>query len=367
MRIGVDGFPYYFKGAGIARYLTAMLTEMVVLAPQDEFLIYAPAPVEVPLPPTHNCRLRVVRSRLSARPTLWTQLVLPKALAVDGTDVFWAQPTYLPLQLEKKCLRILTIHDLVPYVDPRSMEFRSWLQMRFWLRPIAHAADVVICVSDATARLAQSYLKLRPEKIKVIKEAAASCFKPVELSKAKCTVAERFGINQDYMIFVSTVEPRKDHLLLLRALEMLGDVPLLVLVGGIGWRCGKILKEIIRFETLGRVRYLGRVNDEMLPALYSAARLSVYPSRYEGFGLPVLEAMACGCPVLASDSFSLPEVGGEAAAYFRTGDANDLAQKLWRLISDEDRLKRMAVEGVKRAGQFSFGKAAEEFLSLIKA
>lgn len=367
MRIGVDGFPYYFKAAGIARYLTAMLTEMVALAPEDEFLIYVPRPVEVPLPPIKNWRLRVVRSSLSARPTLWTQLVLPKALAADGTEVFWAQPTFLPLRLAHRCLRILTIHDLVPYVVPQSMEFRAWLQMRLRLWPIAHAADVVICVSDATAQLAQSYLKLPFKKIKVIREAAAPFFQPVAVSEAKRTVAERFGINQDYMIFVSTIEPRKDHLLLLKALEMVSSAPLLVLVGRVGWRCGKILREIRRFEEKGRVRYLGRVDDEMLPALYSAARLAVYPSRYEGFGLPVLEAMACGCPVLASDSSSLPEVGGEAAEYFRSSDANDLAQKLRWLISAEEMLKRMAVEGVKRAGQFSFRKAAEEFLSLKKS
>lgn len=366
MRIGVDGFPYIFKGAGIARYLTAMLDEMVVLAPEDEFLIYAPVPVEVPLRPAGNWRLRVVESRLSARPTLWTQTILPKALAADGTDVFWAQPTYLPLKLQSNCLRILTVHDLVPYVAPWSMEFRCLLQMRLRLGRIARAAELVVCVSDATAKLAQRYLKLNPEKIKVIKEAAAPVFQPVEMSEAKRLVSERFGVEGDYIIFVSTIEPRKDHLLLLKALEMVPSAPLLVLVGGIGWRCGKILREIKRVEAKGRVRYLGRVEDEQLRALYSAARLSVYPSRYEGFGLPMLEAMACGCPVLASDSSSLPEVGGEAAEYFHTGDAHDLARKLQDLLADEDRLKTMAAQGVVRARQFSFRKSAAEFLELIK-
>ncbi|MGQ9678244.1 MAG: glycosyltransferase family 4 protein [bacterium] len=367
MRIGVDGFPYYFKAAGIARYLTAMLTEMFGLAPEVEFLIYVPAPVEVPLPANNNWHLRVVKSLLSARPALWTQLALPGALAVDGTDVFWGQPLILPLRLKKRCLRILTIHDLVPYVDPGSMKFQSWLQMRLRLRPIAHAADLVICVSETTARLAQTFLRLPQEKIRVIKEAAAPFFKPVELFEAKRTVVERFGISDDYMIFVSTVEPRKEHLLLLKALEMVGDAPLLVLVGGIGWRCGKILREIRRFEDRGRVRYLGRVDDEMLPALYSAARLSVYPSRYEGFGLPVLEAMACGCPVLASDSSSLPEIGGEAAEYFRTGDVEDLARKLRLLIGDKNRLQAMTVRGFQQVERFSFRIAAREFLTLIKS
>jgi len=366
MRIGIDGFPYIFKGAGVARYVTAMLNEMVVLAPEDDFLIYAPMPVEIPLPPAANWRLRVVKSVLSQRPTLWTQIVLPKALAADGIDVFWAQPTYLPLAMASKCFRVLTVHDLVPYVAPWSMELRCLLQMRLRLGRIARAAELVVCVSDATAKLAQRYLKLNPEKIKVIKEAAAPVFYPIELSEAKRWVAERFGLDDDYIIFVSTIEPRKDHLLLLKALVMVPDAPLLVLVGGIGWRCGRILKEIKRFEKQGRVRYLGRVDDEQLRLLYSGARLAVYPSRYEGFGLPVLEAMACGCPVLASDSSSLPEVGGEAADYFRTGDAFDLARKLRDLLNDGERLRLMARQGVQRARQFSFRKSAKEFLEIIK-
>jgi glycosyltransferase involved in cell wall biosynthesis len=308
----------------------------------------------------------VVKSVLSKRPTLWTQIVLPKALAADGIEAFWAQPTYLPLAMASKCFRILTVHDLVPYVAPWSMELRCLLQMRLRLGRIARAAELVVCVSDATAKLAQRYLKLNPEKIKVIKEAAAPVFYPIELSEAKRLVAERFGIDGDYIIFVSTIEPRKDHLLLLKALEMVPDAPLLVLVGGIGWRCGRILKEIKRFEKQGRVLYLGRVDDEQLRLLYSGARLAVYPSRYEGFGLPVLEAMACGCPVLASDSSSLPEVGGEAADYFRTGDAFDLARKLRDLLHDEERLRLMARQGVQRARQFSFRESAKEFLELIK-
>jgi alpha-1,3-rhamnosyl/mannosyltransferase len=120
-------------------------------------------------------------------------------------------------------------------------------------------------------------------------------------------------------------------------------------------------------EEAGRVRYLGRVDDEWLPALYSAARLSVYPSLYEGFGLPVLEAMSCGCPVLCSWSSSLPEVGGSAARYFRTGDSEDLACKLAALLSDDKQLAAMSAAGLARAEQFSFRQAAQEVLGIMRA
>ena len=175
-----------------------------------------------------------------------------------------------------------------------------------------------------------------------------------------------FGLARDYVLFVSTIEPRKDHLTLLRAIARVPHAPLLVLAGGVGWRCNSILREIRVAEDAGRVKYVGRVDDDWLPALYSAATISVYPSVDEGFGLPVLEAMSCGCPVLCSDSSSLPEVGGDAACYFRTGDSEDLARRLTELLGDGDRLDAMSAAGLNQANRFSFRSAAEEILGIIR-
>jgi glycosyltransferase involved in cell wall biosynthesis len=238
--------------------------------------------------------------------------------------------------------------------------------MRFQLAAMARAADVVVADSRATANLAHRYLGVRKNCLRVVHAAAQSGFRPVPKEEARAAVAGRFGLPRDYLLAVGTIEPRKEHLTLMRALQAVPEAPLLVLVGGIGWKCRPILAQIRKQEAAGRVRYVGRVDDEWLPALYSAARLSVYPSLYEGFGLPVLEAMACGCPVLCSDSSSLPEVGGNAAAYFRTGDGSDLARKLRSLLSDEDRLTAMSVAGFARAGQFSFRRAAQEVLDIIR-
>lgn len=365
MRIGVDGISFAFAATGVTRYLISMLREMVQMATQDEFFIYSPVPIDVPLD-KGNWHLRVVPSLFSRRPSLWTQFILPQVLAEDNIDVFWAQPTNLPLKLQRQCLRILTLHDLVPYVYPGSMQLQALFRTRLLLPAVVKKADVVVCVSNSTAQQARSYLKVKGEKLRVVKAAASHIFKPVDKEAAKEIVFQEFGITVDYLIFVSTIEPRKDHRTLLRALSELPAPPLLVLVGGIGWRCRAILKEIKEFEKRGIVRYLGRVADRYLPALYRAARLSVYPSRYEGFGLPVLEAMACGCPVLCSDASSLTEVGGEAAEYFRVGDYQDLAQRLKDLLSNEPKLKEMAKNGIEHARLFSFRKAAQGMMSLFE-
>jgi alpha-1,3-rhamnosyl/mannosyltransferase len=155
-------------------------------------------------------------------------------------------------------------------------------------------------------------------------------------------------------------------MVLLRALESVPDAPLLVVVGGTGWRCRETVRRIQALEAAGRVRHLGWVEDSSLAALYSGATLMVYPSFYEGFGLPVLEAMACGCPVLCSWSSSLPEVGGDVARYFRPRDGGDLARRIRELIDDAAVLAEMSAKGRRRAQGFSYRTSAEQMLRLMR-
>jgi glycosyltransferase involved in cell wall biosynthesis len=365
MRIGVDAVPFAFETAGVGRYLGGILEEMQSLAPTAEFLLYSPVPIDAPLC-SDNCHLRVVAGGLARRPSIWAQIVLPGLLAADGVDAYWSQPTNLPIVLKRRCFRVLTVHDLVPYVVPKSMRFWAWLRTRVLLGPEARTADVVVADSHATASQAHRYLRVSRDRMSVVYPAAPSWCRPVQRDEAKGVVAREFELRQDYVLFVSTIEPRKDHLTLLRAIEQVPDPPLLVIAGGRGWRSRRIFEQIRAHEKSGRVRYVGRVDDQVLPALYSGAKFSVYPSTYEGFGLPVLESMACGCPVLSSDSSSLPEVGGDAARYFRAGDATSLSEGLRRLLWSESELSAMAEAGFVRAALFSYRRAAAEILQLIR-
>ena len=365
MRVGIDAVPFAFEQAGIGRYLGSMLEEMQAADPSIEFLLYSPWPIDVPMR-KGNWHLRIASGRLARRPSLWVQTKLPGMLAADKVDAFWGQPTNLPIRIKRACFRILTIHDLVPYVRPESMRLRSLLRMRLILGPVARAADALVADSEATAASACRYLGIRRERVSIVYAAAQSVFRQIPRGEAGAAVAERFGLSGGYVLCVSTIEPRKDHLTLLRAMESMSGAPLLVLAGGVGWRCRSIVEQIRAQEDGGRVRYLGRVEDESLVALYNAARLSVYPSLYEGFGLPVLESMACGCPVLCSDSSSLPEVGGDSARYFRTGDDVSLCAELRRLLGSQSELESMSKSGLARAGMFSFRRAAEQLLDVIR-
>jgi glycosyltransferase involved in cell wall biosynthesis len=365
MRIGVDAVPFAFEPTGVARYLGGVLDEMLAIDPTVEFILYTPIPVTVPMR-EGNWRVRYVPDRFSLRPSIWVQSKLPGLLASDKVDAFWGQPTNIPLWPRHECFQVLTVHDLAPYVVPQSMRLRSWLRMRLMLGLTARAADAVLADSRATAVLAIRYLGIGREQLHVVHAGAQSAFRPVPGDQARSVVVEEFALPSRYILFVSTIEPRKDHLTLLRALTSIPNAPLLVLAGGAGWRCKRIMAQIRSHEQAGRVRYLGRVADEWLPSLYSGAVLSVYPSLYEGFGLPVLEAMACGCPVLCSDSSSLPEVGGDAATYFRAGDCEDLTRKLGELLNDGRRRGAMSIAGLDQAKRFSFRAAAEDILMIIK-
>jgi len=364
LRIGMDVSGFRIGLAGVARYVQNMLANMIAIAPEMEFILYSAWPVEISLP-KGKWRLRADSGLRGISVSFWIQHYLPKWLAEDKIDVFWGQNHLLPVRLKRQCSRLLTVHDITGLVCPSTMPLRSRISARLVLRQAVQAADCVVADSKATAYLVRSCLGVEYDRVKLVYPGLGKVFGPVPSDEATPRFLKQFCLSPGYLLTVGTIEPRKDHLTLLRALKFVPDAPQLVIVGSLGWKYRPILKQIRAMERRGRIRYLGRVEDSDLPALYSASKLMVYPSLYEGFGLPVLEAMACGCPVLCSWSSSLPEVGGNAARYFRAHDAQDLVHKLRWLLTNDAVLKQMSVEGWQQAKKFSFRKAAAQLLSLI--
>jgi glycosyltransferase involved in cell wall biosynthesis len=363
MVIGVEALPFCGMAAGVSRYMRELLDRIMVLCPEDEFVFYSPMPAEVPL--THGrWRVRIPDTR--GFPGHWLRDVLPRMVADDRVDIFWGQNTSLPLRLARPCRRVLTVHDLTGIVCPRTMRLSHRLTWSVNFRAAVRAADAVVAVSMATERLIRRLTSVPQAMITVVYEGNPSILVPLPSGVARSLVKERFSLTGDFMLAVGTIEPRKDYQTLLDALRSIRSAPPLVIVGAVGWNCRGILKAIREAEADGMVRYLGRASDEELAALYSAAQVTIYPSFYEGFGLPVLEAMACGCPVLCSWSSSLPEVGGRAASYFRPRDAADLARRLDALLRDEGRLVDMREKGIAQAACFSFDRAAEQMVRVLR-
>jgi len=363
VRLGIDVGGLGFTRSGVDRYLWNMIANLAARDTDIEFLFYCQRPVRIPLP-LGKWSLRVDDSYQWMPHFVWLQKRCPQLLARDHVAVFWGQNHLLPLSLRAPCLRLLTVHDVTAALYPRTAAKRSRLPSRLYFRRAVHAADIVVVDSRATARLAQLCLGADASRMCVVYPGLPNGLGFVK--HAREFVADRFGLSSGFLLTVGNIEPRKEHLLLLSALEEVPGRPVLAIVGSPSWRSRRILNEIARHEKAGWVRFLGRVEDAELARLYSAARLMVYPSFYEGFGLPVLEAMACGCPVLCSWSSSLPEVGGSAARYFRPRDVNSLTHSLRMLLRDERLLAEMRNLGLERSARFSYEQAARQLVDLLR-
>jgi glycosyltransferase involved in cell wall biosynthesis len=222
---------------------------------------------------------------------------------------------------------------------------------------------MIIAPSEATKREIIQYLRIPAERIRVVYEAAREKMKP--LLAADCApVLQKYGIEPPYLLYTGTIEPRKNLLKLIRAYNELLHAtehrPHLVLCGGRGWLDEEVFELVAQLKLQPQVKFTGYVPDEDLPALYSACELFVYPSLYEGFGLPPLEAMACGAAVVASNTSSLPEVIGEAGRLVDPQDANALAQTISHLLDDPVQLAHYRRAGLHRAHLFSWERAAHE-------
>jgi len=234
---------------------------------------------------------------------------------------------------------------------------------------MVRAASVVITPCEAVKREVNEVLKVATQRIVAIPEAARKSFQPVSLVEA-AAVRERLRVEDEFILFVGTIEPRKNLLNLLRAVEELFTTtdlrPQLVVVGGEGWLSGELNSFLNKMRMKERVVFTGYLEDADLRALYSACRVFVYPSLYEGFGLPLLEAMACGAPIVTSNVASIVETVGDVARRVSPTDVADLAQAIAHLLRDDGEREKRSAAGIKHAQQFSWEKTAAATLEVYK-
>jgi glycosyltransferase involved in cell wall biosynthesis len=226
---------------------------------------------------------------------------------------------------------------------------------------MSRTATMIVTPSESVRREVCQHLRVAPEKVVAVPEAARRIFR--QMSPAQTAIVrERFGVEDEFLLYVGTIEPRKNLLTLVRAFaEILRTTPLrpqLVIAGKKGWLSDDLYTYIKASDIADRILFTGYVTDDELCALYSSCRAFVYPSLYEGFGLPPLEAMACGAPVIASDIGSIREVAGEAARLVDPTDVDALARSIVRLLEDEGERRHLSSAGLKHAAGFSWERTA---------
>ena len=363
MRIGIKASPLTTMMAGIPSYLLNLLQGLArVDAGRNEYLLYTnrPVPFEIGLPDS----FRFVKVRFpSPHLQLWYQLRLPGRLREDGVDLF--HDPVLPMPFLMGVPGVVTVHDVSAYLFPSLHRLRSAMSAR--LLPLyLRKAREIIAVSSFTASEIERIMPSVAPKVTVIHQGVSGFFRPSDEADV-LRVREKLGLPERFVLYLGTLEPRKNLPRLIRAFSHIADeVPhSLVIAGGKGWRVGKAVEIPSSLED--RVLLTGFVPGADLPALYSAAEVFAYPSLYEGFGLPVVEAMACGTPVLTSSVASLPEVAGDAALLVDPLSAEGMARVLKRLCEDDALRESLSSEGLERASLYSWDGCARAVLGVYES
>ncbi len=363
MTLTLDVSAAVHRRAGLGRYAASLAHTLAELLPDQLALFYNAEEGIEPLEGLEHLPTDTVA--LGYKP--WRMLVWAGQLAgvpfnrlLPGATLFHAtEHLLLPL---RNVPTVLTVHDLIfRHLPEHHKRLNRWY-LNATLPLYCRRADHIIAVSEATRRDLITSYGLPPEKVTVIHEAADPRFSP-QPEKALQAVRAHYGLPEQFLLYVGTIEPRKNLLRLLRVwapLYLAGEVPPLVIVGKRGWLSDDFFAALEESPAREGVILTGYVLDMDLPLLYAAATAFVFPSLYEGFGLPPLEAMSSGTPVACSNVSSLPEVVGDAALCFDPTDDEALAHSLRRIVHDEPLRAELRERGLTRAAIFSWKRAAQE-------
>ena len=361
MRVALDGIPLVAAKTGVGHYTDSLAEHLARAYPEHQYEMFSPFDFNFTTnghrPANLSKRFLPVRSIFRK----WWLVGLPALLHISPVDVFHGTNYCIPVFAP--CPTVITIHDLSLLAQAETHEARNVERGRRRLPIMARRATMIVAPSEWTRREIITHLNIPAERIRVIPEAARETMRPRAETEWR-TVLEKHGIRRPYLLYVGTIEPRKNLLTLLRAYaELLSGArhrPQLVLCGGRGWLDDEVFRLVEELRLSEMVRFTGYVDDAELPALYSGAEVFVYPSLYEGFGLPPLEAMACGAPVVTSNSSSLPEVVGVAGLTVPPRDTRALTQALVKLLDDASTQQHFRRAGLEQAARFSWQRAAQE-------
>jgi len=342
-----------YRSGGISRVIYHLLAELGRDPRGHSFDVFVPR-----VPSTLDGKLRFHASgERTVRPALriaWEQTLLPRRLGTLKPDLFHGLAYALPVGWPGPC--VVTIYDLSFLRFPSAFKTANRIYLTASTRATARRARRILTISDNARRDIVRLLSVPEQRVDVAYPAAEERYRLLPREEVEAFRVAR-GLPDTFVFAVGTLEPRKNLIGLLRAYARLRGKPKrppLYVAGGTGWRFSPIFDTVAGLGLQDDVHFLGFVPEDELPLWYNAARLFAFPSLYEGFGLPVLEAMACGTPVITSTAASLPEVGGKAAVLVPPQDTDRLAQEMARVLDDAQLRMQMRAAGRIQASRFSW-------------
>jgi glycosyltransferase involved in cell wall biosynthesis len=373
LHVGINAqlvtFGSSYRNAGVSRYTSSLLIGLSELStPAQHYTAFVNAAEEEGMADSplanRGSRLRLVVSGSPSdnplRRIQWEQLVLPGELKRRKIEVFHSPVNVLPAQVP--CASVVTVHDLAFIRYPQYFRPARRTYQRIFTRQSVRRATRVIAVSEATKRDLIESFHLAPDRIVVVYPVVDDDFQPCQDAEALAAFRARQGLPERYILFLGTIEPRKNIVGLLEAYARLRQLderaPQLVIAGAPGWYYSAIYAQVQALNLQTYVTFAGFVSRTEQPLWYAAADLFVYPSAYEGFGIPVAEALACGTPTITSSVSSLPEAGGPVAVQVNPGDWQALAYAMQGSLADRAARARALFLGPKWTRRFSCLRAA---------
>jgi glycosyltransferase involved in cell wall biosynthesis len=369
MRILIDATSITTRKAGVGVYASNLIEEMASLLREgDELFVLAQdddpemdfrrqARVKMLLVPAGVFRHLPLRFVLE-------QAILPVLLAWHRVEVLHSLHYSFPL-VRFGTRQVVTIHDMTSFTMPELLRRLNAIYYRVFARAAVRRADAIIFVSESTRRDCIRILGTAGRSSRVIYLGKSAAFRP-DLGQDLCVEArERYGIGAEYVLYIGTIEPRKNLSNLVAAFAALsGKYPslLLAIAGMKGWMFEGLFKQVAALGLGSRVIFAGYVAEEDKPYLIAGAKAFAYPSLYEGFGIPVLEALACGTPTVTSNLSSIPEVAGDAALLVDPCDAGQISEALDRILSEEALRDSLRAASLEQAAKFTWSKTAESTL-----
>ncbi|MBF0273651.1 MAG: glycosyltransferase family 4 protein [Nitrospinae bacterium] len=365
MKIGIDCRSLRdSQTSGINTYLKNMVRILGERDTENEYILYCHKDFDFTLP---NQRWSKKTGAITQFGNLWLHLELPFWLQKDRIDLFWGALQLLPISLPSNIKGVITLYDLVPFIYPETMSNKNLLANKMFLSASLKKARGINTISASTLRDLQERFNLEDKLVKVTHLGVSDNIRPQNLITAQKRVKELYSISKPYILTVGTLEPRKNVLGTLKAFEQVADkIPHhLVIAGGSGWKNSTIAQSIKESSFNERIHLVGYVEDADLADVYSAASLFIFPSFHEGFGIPPLEAMACGVPVVASNSSSLPEILGDAAVLVDPHNTESISEGIMKILEDPTAPEEYKEKGRLKASAYRWEKTADELLSLF--
>ena len=374
MRIGFSTSVIQRGKTGVAQYVFALLRAFRPHAQQNQFYLFV-LEEDRPLFDFAQDVMTLVTVPEQYRPAvknvLWHQTKLPALVRSLGLDVLHV-PSYRRLLWRKPCPLVATIHDLAPFHVTGKYDWKRMLYGRVIVKRLAARQDEIIAVSENTARDLGTYFGLGRDRVTVIWNGIDhQRFQPGDAIAAKAEAARRWQLNRPFFLYVSRLEhPAKNHVRLIEAFNRFKSEthsPWLLAFGGSDWHGAEAIHAAAKASPFAAdIRLLGFVDDPSLPLLYRATDVFVYPSLFEGFGFPPIEAMACGCPVISSTRGSLRDVVADAALTIDPERPAEMAAALVRLAASGAERDAWREAGYRNARRFDWGQNAEQTLALYE-